>query len=296
MGDDEDRGLAAWAAQGIEPEPAPEPIPEPVVAPDSESVVEAPEPVAEAPDADEPEAVAEAPPEAGKPAKGKIKPLEPWVKERLAEMTAKQRDAERKAADAEARAVALEAEAESLRKRAPAEGETPAPGKPQRPSGYVPESEVEARAAKIASERALNARADQTYYAGKAAYEDFDAAIAPLQEMGAFGRPDFYEAVFATDAPQDVIYHLGSNPNEASKIVALLKGGNATKAAVEIARIEARVAAAKSAPAPRKVSNAPTPIKPVGGSAVPGDIAPDKMDDEQFDKEFFALARDRNWM
>lgn len=298
MGDDEDRGLAAWAAEGIEPEaaPAPEPAPEPVAEP--EAVAEVVETVAEATEADEPEESPEPATDAGKPAKGKIKPIPPWVKDRLAEVTAKQRAAEAKAVEAEARALAAEARAEARERTSP-EGEQPAKvgAKPSTQPGYVPASEVEARAVKIAAETAMNARADQTYYAGKAAYEDFDAAIAPLQEMGAFNRPEFYDAVFATDAPQDVIYHLGSNPNEASKIVGLLKSGNATKAAVEIARIEGRLAAQKAAPkANRPISKAPAPIKPVGGSAVPGDIAPEKMDDEAFDKEFFNLARTRGWM
>jgi hypothetical protein len=304
--ENEDRSLAQWAAEGIEPEPAPVPVKAPEPAPEM-----VPEPV-EAKTASEPEAgsegvsepVAEVVPEPAKPAKGKIKPLEPWVKERLGEMTAKQRDAERRAAEAEARANVAIAESEALRKRIQA---APAPeGKESEPSAVVPlnrqsdpslvpASEVEARAQRLATEREMNARADQAYYAGKAQYSDFDDAIAPLQEMGAFANKGFYDALFASGAEPDVLYHLGSNPNEASKIVGLIKSGNVTKATAEMTKIATAIEAKKAAPKPApKTSQAPAPIKPVGGSALPS-VDLDKADDETFTAEFEKKAKTNGW-
>jgi hypothetical protein len=305
--ENEDRSLAQWAAEGVEPEPAPvvPKAPEPVAeaVPEPEASEAAPEPAEAADGEHEPvaePAVAESP----KPAKGKIKPLEPWVKERLGEMTAKQRDAERRAAEAEARANVAIAESEALRKRIQA---APAPeGKESEPSAVVPlnrqsdpslvpASEVEARAQRLATEREMNARADQAYYAGKAQYSDFDDAIAPLQEMGAFANKGFYDALFASGAEPDVLYHLGSNPNEASKIVGLIKSGNVTKATAEMTKIATAIEAKKAAPKPApKTSQAPAPIKPVGGSALPS-VDLDKADDETFTAEFEKKAKTNGW-
>lgn len=322
MSDDAESGLASWATAGMETErgaveaqPSQQQIDAATLAELKVANEAAPEPVAEAEpaeaeagDAPSSEEPTDAPPvaETPKAPKRKPQPLEPWIKERIGEETGKRREAERKAAEAEARAAVLAAETEALRKRLANPTAPDAEGKPTatltasetpaaRPD-YVPASEVEARAAKLAAEREMNAKADQTYYAGKAAYSDFEDAIAPLQEMGAFSRPDFYEAVFATEAPQDVLYHLGSNPNEGSRILGLLKSGQMMKAAAELTRLESRLsgekAAAKAAVA--KGTKAPAPIKPVGGSAIPSvDIT--KMDDDDFTSELNKRARANGW-
>lgn len=324
MSDDAESGLASWATAGMESErgsveaqPSQQQIDAATLAELKVANEAAPEPVAEAepveaeagdaPSSEEPTEAAPVTAETPKAPKRKPQPLEPWIKERIGEETGKRREAERKAAEAEARAAVLAAEAEALRKRLANPGAPEAEGKPAgtpaapdapaaaRPD-YVPVSEVEARAAKLAAERELNAKADQTYYAGKAAYSDFEDAIAPLQEMGAFSRPDFYEAVFATEAPQDVLYHLGSNPNEGSRILGLLKSGQMMKAAAELTRLESRLSGEKAAAkaAAVKGTKAPAPIKPVGGSAIPTvDIT--KMDDDDFTSELNKRARANGW-
>jgi len=161
----------------------------------------------------------------------------------------------------------------------------------------VPRSEIEARAIELARVQAHNAAADQAYFAGKAAYKDFDAALEPLQHMGAIGRVDFQEAALATGNAADVLYALGSDPDKASQILGYLKSGNAVKAGIEMDRIARAAEAAKVAAAkPKKtpVSQAPAPIKPVGGSALPI-VDLERADDATFDKEFSKVMHGLGW-
>jgi hypothetical protein len=225
------------------------------------------------------------------------------MKDRLAEQTAKQRDAERAAAEAKARADVAEAELAELRKRG-ASGDAPPAAKDTPGADFVPRTQVEARAAEIARMDAFNASADQAYFAGKAAYkEDFDAALQPLQAMGAMQRMDFQEAALATGSAHDVLFELGSNPDKASEILSHFRAGRVAKATAEMTRIadsvttrkaaeEAAAAAAKGKKTP--VSAVPPPIRPVGGSALPT-VDLDKADDDAFDSVFAPMMKKLGW-
>ena len=259
-----------------EPAEAVEPVGEPVVAEDAATD---PQPI----------------PEPAKPKKITLLPA--WMKERLAEQTAKQREAERLAADAEARAKAAMAELEVLRKQH-ASGETHAPNLSPAPgSDYVPRSEVEKLATEKARMDAFNAQADQAYFAGKASYKDFDEALQPLTAMGALQRMDFQEAALATGAAHDVLYELGTDPDRASQILGYLRSGNGHKATAEMTKIAMGIEQRKAAAAkPKKtpVSQVPAPIKPVGGSAMPA-VDLEKADDVTFDRELSKMLAAKGW-
>ena len=257
------------------------------------------------------EAEGETPPDEPPPAepakpKKAVAPLPAWMKERLAEQTAKQRDAERAAAEAKARADVAEAELAELRKRG-ASGDAPPPAKDMPGADFVPRTQVEARAAEMARMDAFNASADQAYFAGKAAYkEDFDTALQPLQEMGALNRVDFQEAALATGAAHDVLFELGSDPDKASQILRDLKAGRVAKATAEMTRIADKVKAQKAADEAATAATAaakgkktptsdvPPPIRPVGGSALPA-IDLDKADDDAFDSVFAPMMKRLGW-
>lgn len=88
---------------------------------------------------------------------------------------------------------------------------------------------------------------------------DFDAAwdtmlANPLSEVG-------FEFLAESEKGAEIAYHLGKNPAEARRIYQL----DPVRQAVEFARIEGRL----SAPAVRKVSQAPTPPPTLGGSNAP---------------------------
>lgn len=65
------------------------------------------------------------------------------------------------------------------------------------------------------------------------------------------------EAILDSDIGPELLYHLGQNPKEAARIARL----SPFAAAREIGKLEVKL----STPAPKKPSNAPDPITPVGG-------------------------------
>ena len=299
----EDRSLAEWAASDIGDEPAPVPAPPEPPKPEEPAPVEVPDPAeeaaVEAPEGEEP-AVVEAEPEPVLPAAAKAKkpePLPKWMRDRLAEQTAKQREAERLAADAEARALAFQAELEAIRKRVDSGEPIAEPSRASPGPDYVPRADLDRRAAEIAQMNAFNASADQAYYAGKAAYKDFDAALEPLTQMGALSRLDFQQAALETGHGHEVLYALGSDPDRASQILGYLKSGNPVKAGIEMDRIARDIAVQKAAAAKPKrapVSQAPAPIRPVGGSALPV-VDLERADDETFDRELTRMLHGFGW-
>jgi hypothetical protein len=301
---DENRSLAEWAASEandghpVVEAPAPE-IPEHIPEPAVEEV-----PIVEEAPVDgsveaQPESVVEETPAEPVPQK-KPQPLPKWMKDRLAEITAKQHEADRRAAEEKARADASEAALEALRRKAAA-GEPLSPDPvvepaPKAPDGFVPATEVDSRARQIAAEQAFNARADASYHEGKKVYPDFDDAVGTLAAMSAIQRRDFQEAALATGAAHDVIYHLGSNPEEAQAVLSDLASGSIAKATAEMTKIATKIAASKSArPTPKnEISAAPAPIRPVGGSAVPH-VDLDKASDDDFTTELDKRARAHGW-
>ena len=104
------------------------------------------------------------------------------------------------------------------------------------------------------------------------AYEDFDDVVQdpdlPISQAMA-------EAIMRSSNGADVAYYLGKNPDQAARIASL----DPFSAAVEIGRIAATVVR----PQPRKTSNAPPPIQPVGARATPV-TDPDKMSADEWMK------------
>ena len=99
----------------------------------------------------------------------------------------------------------------------------------------------------------------------RAVYDDFDEVVdnpdLPISQAMA-------EAIMRSTNGADVAYYLGKNPEQAARLASL----DPFSAAVEIGRIAATVVR----PQPRKASNAPPPIQPVGTRATPV-TDPDKM-------------------
>lgn len=81
----------------------------------------------------------------------------------------------------------------------------------------------------------------------------------------------FAEPINECENPAKVLFHLAKNPDEAERIAALGQVGQAR----EILKLEQKLA---SAPPPKKPSNAPEPIIPVGGKATVTDDMPDPKD------------------
>lgn len=94
-------------------------------------------------------------------------------------------------------------------------------------------------------------------------FSDFEAAIAELvEEVGPqidqTGRPSsLMRVVLDSDAPADVLYHLGKNPEVAAELVGLTEGQIGRR----IAKLESELAAAAK-PKPSAAAKPLTPVKP----------------------------------
>lgn len=161
-------------------------------------------------------------------------PREDWRDKRIGVLTAKLRESER------------------LRQQAPA-----APAVEDEESRI--ESRAELRAREIAEANAWNARCNACAEEGRKEFPDFNAQIDRLKSLVDFndqGEVQKYSALITAamdaGAGHKIIHALGSNPEEASRILGL----NPMKMAVEITKMALN---------PQTVSNAPKPIVPVGG-------------------------------
>ena len=172
----------------------------------------------------------------------------PWFQKRIDELTREKYEARRQADDF----------ADQLRKiQQPAA--TSQQTETQPPAGYVPASEVDKRAAeRIAEERFVNS-CNATAEAGQAKYPDFQTAVSNFGLLGGV-KPEFLQAITAlgTDDGAKVFYELGSNPDDAARVMSLPP----VQMAMEVARRAS--APVKQAP----VSKVPAPIEPITTNSV----------------------------
>lgn len=114
----------------------------------------------------------------------------------------------------------------------------------------------------------------------RARYADFDQVIAVAQRADVVS-PALSMMILESDAPHDVAYHLGRNPELARTLSAM----HPVAAARELGKIEARL----TAPRPKTTTSAPDPISPVRGTAS-GTKNPDKMSPAEW-----RAAREAGW-
>lgn len=243
-----------------EPLPAPEPQPEPAPQPEPEPApLPAPEPAPEPQPEPEP-----------KPAARKT----PWFQSVIATERQGREQAEARAAIAEAALAAANAAP-----RVDAEGKPVAPA----PKPAETQTDFEARVAAEAGRRVyfsdLNAKANKIHDDGKAAFPDWTDAVQNLNLAGVLGEkapPAFLDAITRLDAAPKVLHHLGTNPEEATRLAALPP----LAMAVELAKLDLKLG---TTPAP---SRAPKPIAAVvRGQAVKNAGG---LTDEMTDSEWVA--------
>lgn len=154
---------------------------------------------------------------------------------------------------------------------------------------WIAEQKVEKR---LAKEREESSRRSATTEQEKAVQKFKEQADAIAKEIEDFQEVmetsdapltnAMRDAIYETDIPARVAYHLAKNPDEARRIAAL----SSARQAVEIGKLEAKLTEAKPEPTPpnaepappkpaKEASKAPEPIKPVGGRATLGNDEPD---------------------
>lgn len=229
-------------------------------------------------------------------------PAKPWFQTRIDAVTREKYEAIREKEQATQRAKELEAEVARLRgvtghpapaaavpqPQQPVNNHNPVPPQPVAPAQpQFTQAEIEERAAQLANERSFVDACNKVYNDGKAAHgQEFETAVGNLKMLGS-DTPQYrnmLEAAVALENSPDVLKHLGSNMDEASRIMSLPP----VRMAVELAKLGTKVAAAP------KVSNAPAPVDPIGGGSVAASPAP-TSDGEFKDQAAYKAWREKQF-
>ena len=200
----------------------------------------------------------------------KAKPETPeWAERRFQKLTQQKYEARAQADAARQRAAELEARLATYE------------GQPQR--DQVPD--VQRLAEQIADQRiraqAFDSKANSVVENGKTEFKDqFPAAVKNLQLLGALfddrGVPtEFAESVMDYEVPHKILYHLGTHPDEAERILGLSARGQAR----ELAKLEISLSQKNET----QSSNAPKPLDPAKPSAR-ATKSPAEMTDAEYAK------------
>lgn len=198
-----------------------------------------------------------------------------WRDRRIGELTARNRE--------------QRAELERLRAQAgqvPPNGAAPT-GQPSQPGSYnapppdqqTIDRQVEQRAAILAANQEFNRRCNEVAEVGRRTYGDFDAMVNKLvglvdpndpQGVGSYNA--FLNAALETGEASKIIHALGSDLNEASRILSL----NPVRMTVELTRMAAKPVTELSQ-APRPLNPAATAAQAARSSTSPDDPGSDHM-------------------
>lgn len=181
---------------------------------------------------------------------------EPWFTKRIGVLTA-EKQAERQAREQ------LQKENEALKALiGKPQGDPPpadAPSPSAAPQDDFQKAVASAAAAQVALQR-FNEQCDAVAQKGATLFPGkFDQAVANLNAAGVIRRDDstFLEAALATESPEQVIFKLGNEPEEAMRLASLPP----TQLAVALDRM-----ARDLTKAPEKTSDAPAPLTQVNGT------------------------------
>lgn len=174
-----------------------------------------------------------------------------WAIKRISELTWQRHEAERKAEASTGEAARYRMLVEQLRAGNTDEATDTTPQQPN-----IDEL-VEKRAAEKAQHQAIAERGQSVSKVGAEHYPDFQSAVVTLDALGI--SQDSVESILGMDDAHKVIYALGKNPEEASRILSLPP--------VQQGRELERLALKAAQPAPKAVSKAPAPITPIDSSS-----------------------------
>lgn len=185
----------------------------------------------------------------------------PWFQKRIDDLTREKYEARR-----QADALAAQLEAWQRAQVQPEQDD----GKPRQITQADIDRMVDQKAEAKAAQAAFDAECNAAYEKGKQSFPDFETALGNFRLLGGL-PPQLVDAAIATGEAHKVLYELGKDPDEATRIMSL----SPTRMAVELAK------KAVSAPAPKPVSKAPAPVRPIDGNARVSD-SPEHMTMDQF--------------
>jgi len=106
---------------------------------------------------------------------------------------------------------------------------------------------------------------------------DFDEIAKSPEVRHIYGQaPHMADIVESSEAGPEIAYYFGNNPDIAAKIGSM----SPYQAAIEIGKLEAKVL---TAPKPKNITQAPTPIQPVGGGHDPAEKSIDDMSQAEYE-------------
>lgn len=192
-----------------------------------------------------------------------------WAIKRIGKLTARNHEAERQVQAAKGEAERYRLLLEQVRQGSDVEQQQAKPGD-------QPDIEqlVERRAQEKADNQVMQERGRSVATTGAEKFPDFQQAVTTLDAIGI--TQEQVQNLLSMDDAHQVIYTLGKNPEEASRILALppLQQGR---------ELERMAAKASQAPAPKAVSSAPAPVKPIDGTSS-GEKDPSKMTTDEWMK------------
>src|ERR1017187_10435382 len=201
------------------------------------------------------------------------KPEEPKLDWKDKELKAKHRqlqEAKRREAELQRRAEAAEALASKFNQKVES--------LPEFKPSVVPADQVEKRAQELLSQQKYLEDCNKAARDGEDKYKtDWKDAVYNLEMLGGFDQ-DTMNGILASDDPAKALYELGKNPDNYHRIMEL----PVPRRIIEIGKLSMQ------STSPKKVSEAPAPVNPVGGRAAP---AATTLDDKMDDDKWFATRR-----
>lgn len=125
-------------------------------------------------------------------------------------------------------------------------------------SPSLAQAEIERLAEEKANIRDFNKACNRIAEEGNDEFEDFDASVSTLQQIGGNYKSLLEITTELTDGHR-VLYHLGKDPEEAERLLSLPP----TKMAMAVAKLETKL----SKESAKTVSDAPSPITPIKAKA-----------------------------
>lgn len=189
-------------------------------------------------------------------------PAQDAQQRRMNQLVAERWAERRRADEAEQRARLVQEQLNQTRAALQQQPQVDANGNPvERPAPAAPlaqPQDIQRMAADIAAQNDFNRQVAEEVARGRTAHQDFDQVASTLQQFGELPRT-FVEAALATGKGADVMYALGKDPLEASRILTLPPMGQAVALATLAHSIQAPVP-------PKTITSAPAPVSPkVGG-------------------------------
>ena len=143
------------------------------------------------------------------------------------------------------------------------------------PNAPVDANQIQAyvyqEAQRLQQETDFNRACNKVYDDGLKNIPGFDSSLQNLQLVGL--NKDILDVIVDSDEAAKIINYLGSDLDEAARITSLPP----VRMAREITKLEAKLAGQT-----KKTSNAPDPIKPIGGKSVAGQELRDGMSFKDF--------------